>query len=30
MDVDYALRKIHEDIYKNYLEGRSLVYKILR
>ena len=28
-EVDYALRKVHEKIYGNHLEGRALSYKIL-
>ena len=29
-DADYALKEVHKKIYKNYLEGKSLAYKILR
>ena len=29
-DVDYVLREVHEEIYKNHLEGKALAYKILR
>lgn len=29
-EVDYVLRKIHEGIYENYLEAKSLAYKALR
>ena len=28
-EADYALRKIHEEIYGNHLGGRALTYKIL-
>ena len=27
--VDYALQKLHEDIYGNHLRGRSLAYKLI-
>ena len=29
-EANYALRKIHEGIYKNYLGPRSLVNKVVR
>ena len=29
-DADYALREVHEEIYKNHLGGKSLAYKVLR
>ena len=29
-DADYALREVHEEIYENYLRGKSLAYKVLR
>ena len=28
-DADYALREVHEGIYENHLEGKSLAYKVL-
>lgn len=30
VDADYVLREIHEGIYINHIEGRSLTYKALR
>ena len=29
-NTDYALREVHEKIYKNHLGGKSLTYKVLR
>ena len=28
-EVDYAMGEVHEGIYENHLEGRTLTYKIL-